>query len=52
MRARWVAAALIEIEKKMRRINRYDKLHLLRTALRAELKFEQQWVASESLNVN
>lgn len=44
MRARWVAVALIEIEKKMRRVNRYEKLHLLRTALRAELKLEQQKV--------
>ena len=45
MRARWVAVALIEIEKKMRRINRYEKLHLLRTALRVELKLGQQKVA-------
>ena len=45
MRARWVAVALIEIEKKMRRVNRYEKLHLLRTALRVELKLEQQKVA-------
>jgi putative transposase len=45
MRARWVAVALIEIEKKMRRINRYEKLPLLRTALRAELKLGQQKVA-------
>lgn len=45
MRARWVSVALIEIEKKMRRINRYEKLHLLRAALRAELKLEQQKVA-------
>src|SRR5665811_2127128 len=45
MRARWVAVALIEIEKKMRRINRYEKLHLLRTALRTELKLGQQKVA-------
>jgi putative transposase len=45
MRARWVAVALIEIEKKMRRVNRFEKLHLLRTALRAELKLEQQKVA-------
>jgi len=45
MRARWVAVALIEIEKKMRRINRYEKLHLLRTALKTELKLEQKIVA-------
>ena len=45
MRARWVAVALIEIEKRMRRVNRFEKLHLLRTALRAVLKLEQQKVA-------
>lgn len=45
MKSRWVAVALLEIEKKMRRINRYEKLHLLRTALRAELKLGQQKVA-------
>lgn len=45
MKSRWVAVALLEIEKKMRRVNRYEKLHLLRTALRAELKFGQQKVA-------
>jgi len=45
MRARWVAVSLIEIEKKMRRVNRYEKLHLLRTALKTELKIEHQKVA-------
>lgn len=45
MKSRWVAVALLEIEKKMKRINRYEKLHLLRTALRAELKLGQQKVA-------
>lgn len=29
------------IEKKMRRVNCFEKLHLLRTALSAELKFER-----------
>ncbi len=45
MKSRWVAVSLLEIEKKMKRINRYEKLHLLRTALKAELKLEQQKVA-------
>ena len=45
MKSRWVAVALIEIEKKMRRINHYEKLYLLRTALKAELKLKQQKVA-------
>lgn len=45
MKSRWVAVALLEIEKKMRRINRYEKLHLLRTALKEELKLGQQKVA-------
>src|ERR1035437_1387468 len=41
MRHRWVAGALLEIERKMRRINNYDKLHLLRNVLKTELKLEQ-----------
>jgi putative transposase len=45
MKSRWVAVALLEIENKMRRINNYEKLHLLRSALKAELKLEQQKVA-------
>jgi len=45
MKSRWVAVALIEIEKKMRRINSYEKLHLLRAALKSELKLNQQKVA-------
>lgn len=45
MRARWVAVSLLEIEQKMRRINNYEKLPLLRTALKTELKLEQQKVA-------
>lgn len=45
MKSRWVAVSLLEIEKKMRRINRYEKLHLLRTALKTELKLEKQKVA-------
>lgn len=45
MKSRWVAVALLEIEKKMRRINQYEKLHLLRRALKEELKLLQQKVA-------
>jgi len=45
MKSRWVAVALIEIEKKMRRINSYEKLHLLRAALKSGLKLNQQKVA-------
>ena len=45
MKSRWVAVALIEIENKMRRINNYEKLHLLREALKTELNIKQQRVA-------
>jgi len=45
MQARWVAVALVEVGKKMRRINNYKKLYLLRTALKTELKLKQQKVA-------
>jgi len=45
MRARWTATALLEIERKMRRVNNYKKLHLLRIALKSELKLKQQKVA-------
>jgi transposase-like protein len=45
MRARWTATSLFEIERKMRRVNNYKKLHLLRTALKSELKLKQQKVA-------
>lgn len=45
MKSRWVAVALLEIEKKMRRVNRFDKLNLLRVALKSELRLNQQNVA-------
>lgn len=45
MKSRWVAVALLEIENKMRRINNYHKLHLLRTAIKSELYIKQQKVA-------
>jgi len=45
MRSRWMATALLQIEKRMRKVNNYEKLHLLRTALKTELKIKQQKVA-------
>jgi len=45
MRARWVSTALFQIEKRMRKINSYKKLNLLKTTLKTELKIEQQRVA-------
>ncbi|HSR16661.1 MAG TPA: transposase [Ignavibacteriaceae bacterium] len=45
MKARWLATSLTEIEHKMRRINNYDKLYLLRAAIKSELKLKQQKVA-------
>ena len=45
MKSRWVAVALLEIENKMRRVSNYEKLHLLRTALKTELRLEQQKLA-------
>lgn len=38
MKSRWVAVALLEIEKRMIIVSRFDKLHLLRVALKFELK--------------
>lgn len=45
MKARWLAVSLIEIENKMRRVNNYEKLYLLRTSIQSELKIKQQKVA-------
>jgi len=45
MKSRWVAVALLEIENKMRRVNNYEKLHLLRSAIKTELNIKQQKVA-------
>jgi putative transposase len=45
MRSRWMATALLQIERRMRKVNNYEKLHLLRTALKTELKIKQQKVA-------
>lgn len=45
MKSRWVATALLEIETRVRRVNNYNKLHLLKTALKVELNLDQQKVA-------
>lgn len=45
MKSRWVAVALLEIENKMRRVNNYEKLPLLRSAIKTELNIKQQKVA-------
>ena len=41
-RHRWVAATLLEIEKKMRRIGNYKHLPLLRSALQQEINQRRQ----------
>jgi len=45
MRSRWMAVALLQIEKRMRKANNYEKLHLLRTSLKTELKIKQKKAA-------
>jgi len=45
MLARWVAMGMIEIESRMRKINNYEKLYLLRKALKSELKLKDKKVA-------
>lgn len=45
MKSRWVAAALLEIETRLRRVNNYNKLYLLKSAIKAELNLDQQKVA-------
>lgn len=39
--SRCIAVALLQIEKRMRRVNNYEKLHFLRTAIKRELKIKQ-----------
>jgi hypothetical protein len=39
-RYRWIACALLEIEQRMRRINNYDKLDLLKKAVNEEVKMK------------
>ena len=45
MRSRWMATALLQIQRRMRKVNNYEKLYLLRTALKTELKIKQKKVA-------
>jgi len=45
MRARWMAVSLIQIEKRLNRIVGYEKLNLLRIAIKKELKIKQNKVA-------
>lgn len=45
MRSRWMAVSLFQIELRMRKVNNYKKLHLLRAALKTELKIKQKKVA-------
>lgn len=45
MRSRWMATALLQIERRMRKVNNHKKLDLLRTALKTELKIKQQKAA-------
>jgi transposase-like protein len=45
MLARWIAMGLIEVESRLRKINNYKKLYLLRNALKTELGLNQTKVA-------
>ncbi len=45
MRGRWIAASLVQIEKRLNRIIGHEKLDLLRIAIKDELKLEQNRVA-------
>jgi putative transposase len=45
MKIRWMAAALLMVEKKLRRVNNYHKLDLLRTGIKTELKLQKEMVA-------
>jgi transposase-like protein len=45
MKSRWLAIALTEIERKMKRVNNYKNLHLLRQAIQSELKLKQRKAA-------
>ena len=40
-----MAASLMQIDVGMRRINNFEKLNLLRTAIKSELKLEQEKAA-------
>jgi hypothetical protein len=45
MRSRWMATALLQTLKRMRKVNNHKKLHLLRMALKTELKIKQKKAA-------
>jgi transposase-like protein len=45
MLSRWIAMGFIEIETRLRKINNYKKLYLLREALKSELNIKQKMVA-------
>jgi putative transposase len=45
MKMRWFAASLLMIEKKLRRIKNHNKLDLLRSAIKTELKIPQKMIA-------
>ncbi len=45
MQARWVAISLLDIEQNTNRVKNYQKLYLLREALKTLLKIEQINVA-------
>jgi transposase-like protein len=45
MMARWIAMGLIEVESRLRRIDNYKKLYLLRNALKTELGLNRTKVA-------
>jgi putative transposase len=45
MKMRWMAAALLQVEKKLRRVDNYYKLDLLRTGIKSELKLKREMIA-------
>jgi len=45
MRSRWMAISLLQIEKRMERVNNFEKLSLLRKALKTELRIKRQRAA-------
>jgi putative transposase len=45
MKLRWMAAALLMVEKKLRRVDNYHKLDLLRTGIKTVLKLQKEMVA-------
>jgi len=44
-RYRWVASALLDIEHRMRKVNNYSKLSVMREKIRLELAIEKKEVA-------